>query len=561
MIVDANEFADGEALTADICIVGAGAVGIAMALDLCGSGLDVLVLEAGGSRHEDESQSLYAGLVADAAMHSPPNTYRERRLGGSTTTWGGRSMPFDPIDFERRDYMAYSDWPIGRSDLEPFYPKANRLCEAGDFAYTAETAFDRPLKPMIEGFSGGNFTTNTLERFSCPTDFGRRYRDKLAAAGDIRVVLHANVVHVALDPAGGRVDHLALATLQGRRMTVKASHVVLANGGLEATRLLLASRDVHKDGIGNRNDILGRHYMCHLAGTIGRFQFNAPVWNGYDIADDGTYCRRRVALRPEAQRRLGLGNVIGRLHHPRITDPAHRNGVLSMLYLARAFIPYEYGKRLHGGEVLDLATKLRHVVNVATDLPATVEFMLHLLRDRRLAERKFPSIVIRSKARLYSLDFHAEQEANPASRVSLAGERDALGLPRLLIDWRYTAKDVETVKVMLGLLAEDVLRSGAGRFDYDPECVETEMTRYGAYGGHHIGTTRMSASPGRGIVDGHCAVHGVPNLHVASASVFPTSSQANPTLTVVALGLRLADRLKSVAHRRLVATRREEVSA
>lgn len=549
MIIDANDLPETKELSADICIVGAGAVGISMALDLIGSGLDVLVLEAGGFGREPETQALYAGSVADAAMHSPPDTYRERRLGGSTTTWGGRSMPFDPVDFEKRDHIAHSGWPIDRSDLDPFFPAANRLSEAGQFAYTIGAAFDHPRKPMIEGFESTNFTTHTLERFSCPTDFGRRYRHKLEAAANVRLVLHANVTGIALDSLGGRADRLNVATLGGRRFSVTAGHFVLANGGLEATRLLLASNDVHAKGIGNHHDLVGRYYMCHVAGTIGAIQFNRPVWNGYDIADDGVYCRRRFALRPEAQRRHGVGNIIARLHHPRITDPAHRNGVLSMLYLARMFIPYEYGKRLHGGVNLNFPTKLRHVRNVATDMPDTVAFMLHLLRDRRLAARKFPSIVIRSKAHLYSLDFHAEQEPNPASRVSLTPERDALGLPRLIIDWRYTAKDVATVSTMLSLLAEDVVRSGVGRFEYDPASVEREMTRYGAYGGHHIGTTRMSAAANDGVVDADCTVHGVPNLHIATASVFPTSSQANPTLTVIAIGLRLANHLKTVAAR------------
>jgi len=549
MIIDADQLPETETLSADICIVGAGAAGISLALSLIDAGLDVLLLEAGGLRREANTQALYQGDVADPALHSPPDTYRERRLGGSTTTWGGRSMPLDPIDFETRDYIAHSGWPIALSDIAPFYPEANRLAEAGRFAYTVDAAFDRPLKPMIEGFSSSRFSTHTLERFSCPTDFGRRYRRKLEAAPRLRLLLHANVVRIGLDSDGTQVESVDVATLKGRRFAVRAHDYVLATGGLEVTRLLLASNDVRENGIGNDSDLLGRYYMCHVAGTIGRFSFDRPVWHGYDIADEGTYCRRRIAVRPEAQRQYRAGNAIGRLHHPRITDPAHRNGILSMLYLARFFIPYEYGKRLHGGEKLSLHDQLLHVRNVAADIPETIGFMLHLLRDRRLAERKFPSIIIRSKARLFSLDFHAEQEPNPLSRVTLARETDALGMPRLLIDWRYTAQDIATVSTMLSLLAEDVALSGVGRFDYDPDSVEHEMTRYGAYGGHHIGLTRMSASPKDGVVDTNCTVHGVPNLHVASASVFPTSSQANPTLTVIALGLRLAAHLKARSRR------------
>jgi choline dehydrogenase-like flavoprotein len=287
--------------------------------------------------------------------------------------------------------------------------------------------------------------------------------------------------------------------------------------------------------------------MCHIAGTIGTLKFTGPrdsVWNGYDIADDGTYCRRRFALRPEVQRARGIGNFVARLHHPRIPDPGHRNGILSALYLAKPIIPYEYRMRLHGSEAGSLGQWLRHAGNVVTDLPATIGFLAHLLRDRRLAERKYPSIVIRSKSNYFSLDFHAEQAPDPDSRVVLTGETDALGMPRLEARWRYGAEDVATVSRSLALLAHDIERSGTGSFVYDPDSVEQEMTRYGAYGGHHIGTARMGGDPSVSVVDSDCRVHGIDNLYVAGSAVFPTSSQANPTLTAVALALRLAGHLK-----------------
>src|SRR5450631_3136368 len=124
-----------------------------------------------------------------------------------------------------------------------------------------------------------------------------------------------------------------------------------------------------------------------------------------------------------------------------------------------------------------------------------------MLRDRKLAERKFPSIIVTSKANLYSVDFHAEQQPNPASRVTLDTARDVLGMPRLRIDWRYTAGDVDMVQRAIGLLAAEFARTGVGRLDYSADSVESEMTRYGAYGGHHIGTARMGSDPRSSVVD------------------------------------------------------------
>jgi choline dehydrogenase-like flavoprotein len=550
MIIDARDLPDGATLSADVCIVGAGAAGISMALELAKGSIEVLVLESGGLRPEKATQELYSGTVADERLHSPPDTYRQRRFGGTTTIWGGRCIPLDPIDFERRDYMPNSGWPIDLSALMPYYPEANRLCEAGEFTYSAAAAFHRPLRPMIEGFESPLFTTDTLERFSCPTDFGARYGRRLRAAPNVRVVLHANVTRIQLDAAGVRVESLAVRTLEGKSLEAIAQQVVLAAGGLEVARLLLASRDVQSGGIGNGRDVVGRYYMCHLAGTIGALAVDKPlgsVWNGYDLSDEGVYCRRRIALSPDAQREHRLGNFIARLHHPRITDPEHRNAILSLLFLAKFVIPYEYGKRLHGGEPATLRMWLQHVRNVATGPFDAAGFAWHMLKDRRLAERKFPSIIIKPKANLFSLDFHAEQQPAAESRVELMRDVDALGMPKLRVDWRYTPVDVDTVSRSIALLAREIERTGVGAFTYDPADIEFEMTRYGAYGGHHIGTARMGTDPAHSVVDPDCRVHGVSNLSIASCAVFPTSSQANPTLTVVALALRLAARLRALA--------------
>ena len=551
MLIDLRELPSGQEWTADVCIVGAGAAGITLALELMDSGLDVLVLESGGSQAEPQTQALYAGTVTDAKLHSPPDTYRQRRFGGSTTIWGGRCMPLDEIDFESRSYVPSSGWPISSQELQAYYPRANQLCEAGEFAYTIETAFNRPLRPMIANFNSANFTSNTLERFSCPTDFGARYGNLLRSARQVRVLMHANVTKIQLNASGTQVASLTASTLPqhgNKRVTIKPKQVVLATGGIEVARMLLANRDVHRNGIGNDHDVVGRYYMCHLAGTIGTLTFKrslADVWHGYDVSDDGVYCRRRLALRPQVQRAQGIGNFVARLHHPRITLPEHKNSVLSLLYLAKPLIPYEYGKRLYGEEGTPVTTWLKHLRNVLAGPFDAAGFAWHMLRDRKLAARKFPSIIIKPKAPLFSLDFHAEQEPNALSRLTLNSEVDALGVPRINVDWRYTSGDVATVSKSIQLLATDIRQSGAGEFVYDPAALEFEMTRYGAYGGHHIGTTRMGNDERNSVVNSDCRVHAVNNLYISSAAVFPTSSQANPTLTIVAMACRLAAHLRS----------------
>ena len=546
MIGDAADIEPGSTLESDICIVGAGAAGITLALSLLECGLSVLLLESGGLGSEPASQALYDGSVADARLHSPANTYRRRGFGGSTTLWGGRCVPFDPIDFEARPWISGPGWPIGADALAPWYPAANALCEAGRFAYTAAEAFPHGVRPMLAGFQGGDFTDTTLERFSCPTDFGVRYRARLAQSRSLRVLLHANVVELRTRPDGASVESLDVRSLGGRRFQVRPRITVLAVGGLEVPRLLLASRDHQPAGIGNVHDQVGRTYMCHIAGTLGALAVSGgpgAVWHGYDVADDGTYCRRRFALTATAQRRKRVGNFIARLHHPRIPDPSHRTGALSALYFAKPFIGYEYAKRLAGEDRLSPADMLRHARNIAFDLPDTARFLLHWARHRTLAARKYPSVIVAPKTQLYTVDFNAEQEPNPLSRITLTADRDALGMQRILVDWRYSNTDIRTVTTAFAGLARELAVSGCASLTYDPDEVVASILRDGAYGGHHIGTSRMSESASTGIVDTDCRVHGMHNLFVAGSAVFPTSSQANPTLTIVTMALRLAAHL------------------
>lgn len=547
MIIESTYIPDQSRLEADLCIIGTGAAGIPLALTLSGRGLSIIVIESGHFREDARTQSLYAGEVADATLHSPPDKYRQRRFGGSTAIWGGRCMPFDPIDFAERPHVPGSGWPISHGELAAYYPQANAWAEAGACEYNADALFADPAQAMFRGFRSDIVRTDSLERFSCPTHFGTRYEKRLRLADDVRVLLGANCTGLSF--RNGSIVDARLATLDGRRFTVAARRFVLAAGGIETARLLLASDDVCPNGIGNEHDLVGRHYMCHIAGNVGTLVVHGDtqqVRHGYEISPDGIYCRRRLCLTEAEQQRLGVGNMVARLHFPRIADPAHGIGVLSGLYLARRFVSYEYGKRLNDGRA-DLASYARHLANVLADAPDTAAFLAHWLRRRTFAERKFPSVILKNRSNRFSLEIHGEQFPNPDSRITLADGVDALGMRRVRVDWRYTAADIDSVRKTLTVFAREFERSGVARLSFDPDTLERDLTRFGAYGGHHIGTARMGDDPRRSVVDRNCRVHSTDNLYIAGSAVFPTSSQANPTLTIIAMALRLADHLSADA--------------
>ena len=277
MIANASSIPQGARLQSDVCVIGAGSAGIALTLALSERGFSVTLLESGFMADDEATQSLYAGEVADERLHSPPDKYRQRRFGGSTAIWGGRCMPFDPIDFETRSYVPHSGWPLSYDDLLPYYPRANALAEAGHFSYHAEEALGLQAAPLIRGFDSPRVLTSGLERFSCPTHFGVRYARQLQLAPSVNALLGANCTGIRLQADGRCVRTVEVTTLAGERFSVSSRATVLAVGGLETARLLLASNDVAAAGIGNAHDVVGRYYMCHIAGNVGQLTVHGPT--------------------------------------------------------------------------------------------------------------------------------------------------------------------------------------------------------------------------------------------------------------------------------------------
>lgn len=546
MIVDARELPADSVLDAHIAIVGAGPAGITLAHELMGAGLTVVMLEAGSRTPETRRWDGFAGEVLDPARHPPLTLYRVRGLGGGSTLWGGRCVPFDPIDLEPRPHIPWSGWPLAYDELKDCYRRALSYCEAGPFRFRAGEALPQATA-MVPGLDGNAIASDGLERFSPPTDFGRRYRRALARSGEVTLVLGANCTGLTLTENRRAVTAARFATPNGGGFSVRARQVVLAAGALETTRLMLAA--------GAGNDLVGRFYMCHLEGkaAVAHFRPDTRVVFQYERDRDGIYVRRHFSLPAEIQRSHRLTNVILRFEPPLIADPAHGDAVLSAMWLSRTFLKPEYERKLasfgyrgteSGGRRSLIA---RHLVNMGLGAPALARFGLDWTLRHVLAARKLPYVAVKGRDGAFTLDYNAEQVPNPDSRVTLlSGPPDGLGLPRLRVDWRASDQDVDGVLAAHHLLAERLRRDGVGRLEVDEDAIRHG---YNAIGGHHIGTTRMADSPERGVVDHHCRVFGMDNLFIAGAAVFPTSSHANPTLTLVALAARLAGHLRGLERR------------
>ncbi|MFA9270292.1 MAG: FAD-dependent oxidoreductase [Baekduiaceae bacterium] len=544
----------GVRLHADVVVVGAGPLGIVTALELANRGHRVLLLESGLPTFDARIQRLSdSDSRGEDYYHVRKDLSVRRQLGGTSALWGGRCVPFDPIDFEARPAVPEELWPIGYDEMARYLPRACEWAVCGDAVFNARDLPEIADRDLVPGLPDGEVRTTDLERWSLPTRFGKEYREALDQHPLVDLITGVTCTRIVCTADGGSVDHLQLRTADGAPATASARRYVLATGGLEATRLLMASNDVHPEGIGNHSGHLGRWYMAHIEARVARVHFTAPAdetIHSHERDADGVYVRRRFSLDQDLQRREAMPNGVAWIVNPELGDASHGSGILSGVYLtlkspAGRFLLAEAIRQAHI-KTSRPARVRDHVRNIVRDLVPAARFAVTFTYERFLRPgRKVPGFFIQSSANVYPLHYHGEHLPHWESRVELSDERDELGVPRLRTSMHVSEDDVRSVRAALDRIDAHLRRHGAGRIEYLTDDVEAAVHAYlgGIAGYHQTGTTRMSARPEDGVVDADLRVHGVTGLHIASTSVFPTSSQANPTLTGIAFAVRLAEHL------------------
>jgi choline dehydrogenase-like flavoprotein len=524
MIHDLNTVDENLLSSSDLCIIGSGAAGIALAREFFQSKYTIVVLEAGGLSHEIKSQDPYRSKVV-GLPHEGVHSGRVRIFGGTTTLWAGQALPLSEIDFEARDWVPHSGWPVCRKELGDFYRRAEEVMKLRPSSYDREAWLEARRAPPD---FNSEICQVGLSQFSNDWNFAVSYRTELWTSQNVHVITHANVVNIVANQTASAIDSLALKSLDGRACQATSRYYIICCGGIETARLLLASNNVEPRGLGNKNGLVGRYFQEHLHCTPipvkpkNKRRF-AAIFNAFRYQN--VKHAPKIGASPSFQRKHQILNVGAEIVYP----PSNDSPIEAAKHLLRTV-----GRKQQWGEIPEVAGKLAK----APHKLAAAAWRYYILKQPALDSSGPPYLGI-----------CGEQSPYSESRIYLGEERDILGMRRAVVDWRLTNLEKHSVDIFVRHLASEFSRLDLGRIEMADYQWPDDPAQFGSVlhdSSHHMGTTRMSPAPKTGVVDRDCKVHGVNNLFIGSSSVFPTSGYSNPTLTTIALTIRLADHLRNL---------------
>ena len=543
-----------DAVIYDVCVIGAGPVGVSSALRLASHGLTVALVDSGFGKYDNSVQKLSEAEILNTQSHAQMKDSVRRVLGGTSHLWGGRCVPLDPLDFVQRPHVFPSGWPISHKDLDEYHKDACLLLGAGpaNFSTDACSSLATATKPLSEKCrETAELTFSRLERWSGEPNFWVTHADVVLAHPKISLLSGWNCIGFQNSDNKGYVHsaRFVASTNPEKQRNVVAHNFVIACGGIESTRLILHTLRTTPGFVLDGAHHVGKYYMGHPSGKIADIQLNGdPRLTLYGFERDGdTYVRRRLTFTDSHAITHNLINIAFWLDNPPPADPVHGSGVLSSAYLAlttpllwKFLAPAAIRDRLVGNEPV---RRWPHLKNCLRSPVATVAFCVQFVYERYIKRPRLPGFFTYSASNQYTLHYHAEQRPREESCITLSDKVDATGMYLAKIDLRWGDDDlqdiVEAHQELDRLLRKHNIGEIKWRYSSDALC---EAVREQAIDGfHQVGTLRMARSPSEGVTDMNGRFFGVHNLFAATSAVFPTSGQANPTLTAVALALRQAD--------------------
>jgi choline dehydrogenase-like flavoprotein len=512
----------------DVCIIGSGPAGLSAALSLAELGYSTLLIDAGG---ELPAVGPDAELTYSAAHEQLKETHC-RAFGGTSWMWGGRIMPFSKPEFDQQN------WPI---DYDTF---ARHLDEAA--LILGGSVLNRPfLDPEKTTF----FDLDAVEMLAHDGPVSQRYITRLEAATGPDILLSTTAVGLTLQKTSDGLPYCSGVrthpTSGGDVRDVQAKVTIVATGGIEAARLLLADKVRHPEILGHLG-ALGRSYSGHLTGSISRIKFPAqtdPRPFGWRPCALGGFDRR--VFRSTSDGVDTRMNMFFWVKNWPTEDADHGSGILSAKYLAsklRAPRSPKYKSGPGAPEDVQTSGMISHLRNLAFDAMTSLKAAPDLFRAIRNTSRRSLDHLIPNRENCYKLCYHAEQEQRSDNQIDIIGSVSADKLPDIRINYDFSDADVDNVIRAHAQLAKELSAAALAELIYEVD--EDDMHRVvrekARDGYHQIGTTRMGTDDRDSVVDANCKVHGVQGLYLAGSSVFRSSGAAPPTQSIVAFSLRLA---------------------
>ncbi|WP_194774568.1 GMC oxidoreductase [Pararhodonellum marinum] len=512
MHIDARKLSANNIIEGDICIIGTGPAGLSIALDWMNTPYKVILLEAGGFEYDDSVQDMLSG-DATGQRYFPLRSTRLAQFGGTSGHWAGMCSPFDEIDFEKRDWVPNSEWPISKKDLEPYYEQAHFPLKLGPYNY--DLGFWQEQWPNLNPFPlDENVIWNKVWQLSKVSGWNgglkQAYQDLIIKAPNIQLYTYATLVDIKGNEPVNSVQEVEINNRSNNTLKVRAKHYILAMGAIQNARMLLASNRQAKNGLGNDHDLVGRFFMEHLEVDTAEMWLLKPFPTELNHFNQQLMFWNELALRKEVLRNE---------------------------------------KILNGTCGLSPTAYARHVtprIDVWQNEDPR-ESVDNIFKSWDEAEEKAKAHNQGAIMRAFTFQTRMEQSPNPNSRITLSEKKDAFGVPLANLNWELSPLDKRSLRRINQIMAKEVGKAGIARVKLNDFLIDESDDSFpkSTNGGwHHMGTTRMGASPNKGVVDIHCQVHGINNLHVAGSGCYVTSGAPNPTLTLVAFALRLSDRIK-----------------
>ncbi|MFM5984981.1 MAG: GMC oxidoreductase [Sphaerospermopsis kisseleviana] len=564
MFIDSRKLSARNITGIDVCIIGAGPACLTLAKELIGENLEICILESGGLEPNADMQSLNESMESVGDQIPPcsnfpgAETLRTRQFGGTANQWLNlrtgektiRYVPLEEVDFEKRDWLPYSGWPIARKDLDPYYQRAQEICGLGLYSYdpkdwesqnTRQIPFDQ------------RFLINRIFQFSTGDVFTYDYQELVRQASNIKAYLYASVYELEVNETAQIINRVKFLNPQGQEFWVTAKQFILATGGIENARLLLLSNQVQKTGLGNQYDLVGRFLMDHPLVRVGAIRpssrkvFSQLGLYGMQKSDNIEIMAKPVLSHEVIQREKLLGanfflipsHFMTGFNPLRFFFPKGRNyisqAVSSGIILSRKVRSLKFD-----------ADDIKHLFSVLSGIDDILYFQTrksvvagHILDAYWTQDPQQQKNL--GMIQVYSC---TEQAPCPDNRIILGSDKDRFGYPKVQLNWRWDQFSRDSFVRAETFLKDEVARVGLGKLRLELDKGNPQLVRPSIH--HNMGTTRMHDDPQQGVVDANCKVHGVANLFITGSSTFPTGGYANPTLTIVALAIRLADHLKKV---------------